>query len=168
MRQEFREPFPHHRLQRKSHHVMRQGTARAVIRVGITNPRWPAKTFPTFPAHAQPAILRIWQEAHWHLIPLFNLAKRNIIATLPDIFSVKSRLNWLGNFLPFRGHNCVRRGTFLIFGFPVPDWWETVTRSVVFCRHFGSVFTKNEITILTTFSSFCAPILVIYKNVQCS
>ena len=24
------------------------------------------KTFPAFPAHAQPAILRIWQEAHWH------------------------------------------------------------------------------------------------------
>ena len=23
------------------------------------------KTFPTFPAHVQPAILRIWQEAHW-------------------------------------------------------------------------------------------------------
>ena len=23
------------------------------------------KTFPAFPAHAQPAILRIWQEAHW-------------------------------------------------------------------------------------------------------
>ena len=30
--------------------------------------RYPAvagKTFPAFPAHAQPAILRIWQEAHW-------------------------------------------------------------------------------------------------------
>ena len=24
------------------------------------------KTFQAFPAHAQPAILRIWQEAHWH------------------------------------------------------------------------------------------------------
>ena len=26
--------------------------------------RWRGKTFPAFPAHAQPAILRIWQEAH--------------------------------------------------------------------------------------------------------
>ena len=26
------------------------------------------KTFPAFPAHAQPAILRIWQEAHWGII----------------------------------------------------------------------------------------------------
>ena len=25
---------------------------------------WRGKTFPAFPAHAQPAILRIWQEAH--------------------------------------------------------------------------------------------------------
>ena len=26
--------------------------------------QWRGKTFPAFPAHAQPAILRIWQEAH--------------------------------------------------------------------------------------------------------
>ena len=35
--------------------------ARAVMHVGIANPR---KTFPAFPAHAQPAILRISQEAN--------------------------------------------------------------------------------------------------------
>ena len=29
----------------------------------LWNRRW-GKTFPAFPAHAQPAILRIWQEAH--------------------------------------------------------------------------------------------------------
>ena len=29
--------------------------------------RWRGKTFPAFPAHAQPAILRIWQEAHCNL-----------------------------------------------------------------------------------------------------
>ena len=27
--------------------------------------QWRGKTFPAFPAHAQPAISRIWQEAHW-------------------------------------------------------------------------------------------------------
>ena len=30
------------------------------------------KTFPTFPAHAQPAILRIWQEAHGMTSPWFT------------------------------------------------------------------------------------------------
>ena len=30
--------------------------------------QWRGKTFPAFPAHAQPAILRIWQEAHGWLI----------------------------------------------------------------------------------------------------
>ena len=39
--------------------------ARAVMHVGIANQRFPLKsvarkTFPTFPAHAQPALLRIW------------------------------------------------------------------------------------------------------------
>ena len=27
--------------------------------------QWRGKTFPAFPVHAQPAILRIWQEVHW-------------------------------------------------------------------------------------------------------
>ena len=30
--------------------------------------RWRGKTFQAFPAHAQPAILRIWQEAHGHML----------------------------------------------------------------------------------------------------
>ena len=34
------------------------------MHVGIANPAVAGKTFPAFPAHAQPAILRIWQEAH--------------------------------------------------------------------------------------------------------
>ena len=43
--------------------------ARAVMHVGIANWRFPLKsvagnTFPAFPVHAQPAILRIWWEAH--------------------------------------------------------------------------------------------------------
>ena len=42
---------------------------RAVMHAGIANKRFPfksvaGKTFPPFPAHAQPSILRIWQEAH--------------------------------------------------------------------------------------------------------
>ena len=31
------------------------------------------KTFPAFPAHAQPAILRIWQEAHARLSPYYTI-----------------------------------------------------------------------------------------------
>ena len=67
---ECRECFPHHRLQRKppvSDPGMHHGTC-------VTHMPWcmpgslthsVGKTFPAFPAHAQPAILRIWQEAHW-------------------------------------------------------------------------------------------------------
>ena len=41
------------------------GHARAVVHAGIANPRFPlkavaGKTFPAFPAHAKPTILRIW------------------------------------------------------------------------------------------------------------
>ena len=36
----------------------------AVMHVGIANPRLTGKTFLAFPAHAQPAVLGIWQEAH--------------------------------------------------------------------------------------------------------
>ena len=40
-------------------HVMPD--ARAVMHVGIANPRWLGKrSRPAFPAHAQPVILRIW------------------------------------------------------------------------------------------------------------
>ena len=55
MRRECRERFPRHRLQRKPQvcdPVMHLRHAVA------------GKTFPTFPAHAQPAILRFWKEAH--------------------------------------------------------------------------------------------------------
>ena len=58
-----------YRSRHASRHVR---DARAVMHVGIANPRWPGKTFPAFPAHAQPTILRIWQEAHclmWHSNP---------------------------------------------------------------------------------------------------
>ena len=45
--------------------------ARAVMHVGIANWRG-EKTFPAFPAHAQPSILRIWQEAHGATIQYLN------------------------------------------------------------------------------------------------
>ena len=54
----------------RSRHASRHvRDARAVMHVGIANLRFPlksvaGKTFPAIPAHAQPAILRIWQEAH--------------------------------------------------------------------------------------------------------
>ena len=71
MRRECRERFPRHILQGKllvncsgMHHGTCVRDARAVMHVGIANPRWQEKTFPAFPAHAQPAILLICQEAH--------------------------------------------------------------------------------------------------------
>ena len=65
MRQECRERFPHHCLLAIPTCIT---DARAVMHVGIANSRFPlksesGKTFPAFPAHAQPTLLRIWQEA---------------------------------------------------------------------------------------------------------
>ena len=69
MRRECRERFPRHRLQRKSlisDPNMHHGTC-------VTHVPWcmsgsltkgGGEKFPAFPAHAQHAILRIWQEAH--------------------------------------------------------------------------------------------------------
>ena len=64
------ERFSRHRFQKKplvSDPGMHPGTC--VMHVPwCMSDRKPAvarKTFPTFPVHAHPAILRIWQEAHW-------------------------------------------------------------------------------------------------------
>ena len=53
--------------------------ARVVMHVGIANPRYPlksaaGKTFPAFPAHAQPVILRIWLEAHGKCIDVICMS----------------------------------------------------------------------------------------------
>ena len=54
----------------RSRHASRHvRDARAVMHAGIANYWFPlksvaGKTFPTFPAHAQPTLSRIWQEAH--------------------------------------------------------------------------------------------------------
>ena len=58
MHREYRERFPHYRLKMKplvSDPDMHHGTC---MSGSLT--RGGGKTFPAFPAHAQPAILRIW------------------------------------------------------------------------------------------------------------
>ena len=69
LRRECRERFPRHRRQRKPL-VNDPGMHRNTC---VTHVPWcmsgsltrgGGKTFPAFPAHVQPAILRIWQEAH--------------------------------------------------------------------------------------------------------
>ena len=79
MRRECRERFPHLRFQRKplvSEPAMHNGTcvnhvpwcmSGSLTNGGGENG---ARTFPAFPAHAQPAILRIWSEAHEVEVPL--------------------------------------------------------------------------------------------------
>ena len=85
MRREYRKNFPRHWLQRKplvSYPGMRHGTYMTAIWQEVhglliwwrprtcldaCRDRWPAvarKTLPASPAHAHPAILRIWQAAH--------------------------------------------------------------------------------------------------------
>ena len=81
MRRECRERFPRHQLQRKpqvSDPGMHHDTC-------VTHLSW--YMFPAFPAHAQPATLRIWQEPHatvngW---PFRNLSMIQLI-TLSVIF----------------------------------------------------------------------------------
>ena len=70
VRRECRERFPHNRLQRKrlvNDPGMHHGTCVTHVPWCISGSltRGFGKTFPAFPAHAQPAILLIWQEAHW-------------------------------------------------------------------------------------------------------
>ena len=64
-----REVFPATAGQRSRHASRHVRDKRAVMHTRIANWRFllksvAGKTFPAFPAHAQPAILRIWHEAH--------------------------------------------------------------------------------------------------------
>ena len=86
MHRECRESFPHHHLQRKPlvsdrgiHHGTRVTHMPWCMSGSLTHVA--GKKFPAFPAHAQPTILRIWQEAHAfasqnprspHWLPLFS------------------------------------------------------------------------------------------------
>ena len=57
---------------KRSRHASRHvRDARTVMHAGIGSPRWRGKTFSAFLAHAQHAILRIWQEAHCAVIQCF-------------------------------------------------------------------------------------------------
>ena len=80
MRREYRERFPRYWLQSKplvSDPGMHHGTCVTHVPWCMSGSltRGGGKTFPAFPAHAQPAILRIWQEVHitvslWVVIPI--------------------------------------------------------------------------------------------------
>ena len=90
MRRECRERFPRHRLESlvsypDMHHgawplsdkkligfLSDKSHACAVMHAGIANA---GETFPAFPAHEQPAILRIWQEAHYIYYLNFTILK---------------------------------------------------------------------------------------------
>ena len=68
MRRECRGRFPHHRLQRIpviSDHGMHHGTCVTHVPCCMSGSltRSQGETLPAFPAHAQPAILRNWQQA---------------------------------------------------------------------------------------------------------
>ena len=71
------------------------GHARAVMPAGIANQRFPLKsvvekTFPAFPTHAQPAIVRILQEGHC-LPATRRPAQHKIVLTIS-----KAEVNTLG------------------------------------------------------------------------
>ena len=78
MRREYRERSRH--ASRHEHH------ARVVEHFGIANLRFPLKSvagkkFPAFPAHAQPALLRIWQEAHPMVIQITPELRYDVFET---------------------------------------------------------------------------------------
>ena len=92
-----------YRSRHASRHVC---DARAVMHVGIANPRWPGKSFPAFPAHAQPTTLRIWQEAHAKPSPLSipfwpQIVRRNHVRTI-DHRDVTIANQWGNNKVTFR------------------------------------------------------------------
>ena len=66
--------------------------ARAAMHVGIANPLWRGKTFPAFLAHAQPVILRIWQEAQVDTLELSIIVNSSLISSIKsaniDLFPV--------------------------------------------------------------------------------
>ena len=76
MRRECREPFPRRRLLRKplvSDPGMHHGTCRDACQGRL--PAVVGKTIPAFPANAQPAIWRIWQEAHNRRRKISNISQ---------------------------------------------------------------------------------------------
>ena len=79
-----------YRSQHASRHVR---DARAVMHVGIANPVGARKAFPAFPAHAQHATLRIWQEAH-DLCQSFKWPRQPL-----NSFGENYRQSWCPNFL---------------------------------------------------------------------
>ena len=101
MRRECRERFPHHRFQRKSlvsdpgmHHGT-CGTHVPWCMSGLLT-CGDGENVPGIPAHAQPAILRIWQEVHgisnYNSVVVQQLAdnKQNIEAYIPGFLWGKS------------------------------------------------------------------------------
>ena len=107
MRRECRERFPRHRLQRKplvSDPGMHRGSC-------VTHVPWcmsrslthgGGKTFPTFPAHAQPASLRIWQEAHLSIDMLNIFVARTCSwwGNSASITYAKNAMTYMGNICP--------------------------------------------------------------------
>ena len=91
MRQECRERFPPQPTQRKplvSDPGMHHGTCRDACRDRLPAVAW--KTSPAFPAHAQPAHLHIWQEAH---------VQHNPYASARFWFNTLLSWRYLGDFL---------------------------------------------------------------------
>ena len=74
--------------------------ARAVMHVGIADPRWLGKMFPAFPAHAHTAILRIWQEAHAGMVEYMPQNYQYPVTTSNATFRLSAMLKCLWNVWP--------------------------------------------------------------------
>ena len=85
--------FPATAGQRSRHASLHVRDARTVLHAGIANQRFAlksmaGKTFPAFPAHAHPAILRIWQEAH-AIVPSDVVYRMNTIGPSTGLLALQ-------------------------------------------------------------------------------
>ena len=91
------------------------------------------KTFPAFPAHAQPAMLRIWQEAHcfrlFCCVSIFELNMQSLLEETISIFIAQPRsarhIAWHIIHTNFQFH------------------WCLIQREVLLFRHIASPFAHN-------------------------
>ena len=130
MRREFRERFPRHRLQRKplvSDPSMHHDTC--ITHVPLCMPgsltRCCGKTFPAFPVHAQPAILRIWEEAIVVNVRFSTIAPRSLHYWTTPASSVK------GSAMPQTGTRKTRLESWRESHFNfIPHWGQDNTAAI--------------------------------------
>ena len=97
------------------------------------------KTFPAFPVHAQTAILRIWQEAHWAKMPVKCMDVWIYLTQNPDVNSGEILVQLLYAFhLP--NHAKMRKSTDYSSR---KEWLPMVFLVIMRLRRITKLFSKH-------------------------